>query len=216
MNSGRITILLAVFALAAALNSCGPPAVVEIADRRALSREERQPQVDLETAERLGTDAMIRAAEDQAKPQGAPGIDYTVPEGWKELEASGMRDVDLRFGEGDAGEVSVIRAGGSLADNVNRWRKQMGREPLSEDDLAKLEMGTLFGIPAHLVTIDGDFKGFGESESKPNYRLVGIILSLPEFGRSFFVKMTGPRAVVEENEEKFHEFTASLGLKAQR
>lgn len=219
MNS-KLLILASGFLLPALiLTSCGPSPVREITDRRPLSEDELSPQVNLEPSVRLGTDAMLKATEAQAQQQqrqSGPDIVYSVPEGWKELAATGMREVDLRFGKDDAGEVSVLRAGGTLADNVNRWRTQMGQEALTEDQLSKLEMGTLFGFPAQLVTIDGDYKGFGATEAIPDYRMKGLILSVPEFGRSIFVKMTGPRSEVKANEEKFLEFTNSLGLQFQR
>ncbi len=197
--------------------SCGPAAVHTITETRPLSEDERSPNTNIETSVRLGTDAMLQATQSQQEPrQSGPNIVYKVPEGWKELPATGMREVDLRFGEDDTGEVSVLRAGGTLADNVNRWRTQMGQEPLTDDELASLEMGSLFGFPAQMVTIDGDFKSFGATEAVPNYRMMGLILSVPEFGRSIFVKMTGPRESVKLNEEKFLEFTESLNLQFQR
>tara|TARA_R110002096_G_scaffold159011_2_gene324572 strand:+ start:3565 stop:4218 length:654 start_codon:yes stop_codon:yes gene_type:complete len=217
MNSKLFTLPGTLLLSALLFSSCGPSPVHEITDRRPLSEDEREPQTHLETSVRLGTDAMLRATQTQPQQrQTGPDIVYQVPEGWKELAATGMREVDLRFGENDAGEVSVLRAGGTLADNVNRWRTQMGQEPLSEDQLSKLKMGTLFGFPAQTVTIDGDYKGFGATEALPNYRMMGLILSVPEFGRSIFVKMTGPKSEVEANEEKFLEFTNSLGLQFQR
>ncbi|MEM1296536.1 MAG: hypothetical protein AAGH89_14300 [Verrucomicrobiota bacterium] len=217
MNSNTLTTMGALLLPAMILVSCGPSPVREIADRRPLSEDELKPQTNLETSVRLGTDAMLRATQSQSQQrQRGPNIAYQVPDGWKELAATGMREVDLRFGKDDAGEVSVLRAGGTLADNVNRWRTQMGQGPLSEGQLERLKMGTLFGFPAQLVTIDGDYKGFGATDPLPNYRMKGLILSVPEFGRSIFVKMTGPLAEVKANEEKFLEFTDSLSLQFQR
>jgi len=157
------------------------------------------------------------AARPGASGQGAPSaqsgpqLDYTLPEGWSEEPASMMRDVNLSFGENGRGECYVTRLpgkGGGLVANVNRWRRQMGAEPLTEQQVSDLPTKPLFGQPATFVSIDGDFSGMGSQGTKSDYRLLGLILASD--AGAVFVKMVGPRQLVKANEEAFDTFTNSL------
>ena len=187
-----------------------------ITEKRTLADDERQQPVGLADGERFGTDAMIAQLERSKNPPASPSggtpefkMNFQLPEGWKELDPIGMRDIDLRFGEDDAGEVSLVRASGSLEANVNRWRSQMGLEPDTPENIQALEERLLFGmLPSKLVKLDGDYTGFGKDQAAENYRMVGLVFSSAQ--GSIFVKMTGPRAEVEANEEKFFEFVQTI------
>lgn len=154
------------------------------------------------------------ASSDTAPGNGGPRLVYETPEGWTEQAASMMRDINFKFGENGEGECYVARlpgAGGGLLANVNRWRGQMGAEPLTQEQVDQLPSRTLFGQPAAYVTVDGDFSaGMGSAEKKPGYRLVGLVLASD--AGAVFVKMTGPRALVESNEGAFETFTSSLDV----
>jgi hypothetical protein len=100
-------------------------------------------------------------------------------------------------------------AGGGLAANVNRWRGQMAAAPLTEEEVAALPTRPLFGQPARFVSVDGSFSpGMGSDQTFPDYRLMGLILA-GEAG-AVFVKMTGPKALVEQNSAAFDQFITSL------
>ena len=206
---------LLTLALGLTLISCGSDSDVEISHTRSLANDEQTQPVGLSDGDRFGTADMMRSVQ----PAQSTGItlDYALPEGWKDLGSSGMRDIDLRFGENDEGECSVVRASGQLVANVNRWRSQMGLEPTTEAELDTLEQRTLFGIfPAKLIELEGAYTGFGAAEAQPDFRMVALVLSLPEAANSFFIKMTGPRELVLENEAKFHEFSQGLRPAAGR
>jgi len=125
-----------------------------------------------------------------------------------------MRDINLVFGENGEGECYLAKlpgAGGGLVANVNRWRGQMGADPLTPDQVAELPKKPLFGQPATFVSVDGDFSpGMGSTEVREDYRLLGLILSSD--AGAVFVKMTGPRELVVANEEKFDRFVASIDV----
>lgn len=143
-----------------------------------------------------------------------PQLTYTTPEGWSEVETSRMRDINLSFGEDGEGECYVARlpgAGGVLAATVNRWRSQMGADPLSDEEVAALPRQPLFGQAAVYVEVDGDYTpGMGTQETFEDYRLLGLILASD--AGAVFVKMTGPRELVEANEEAFEIFTSSIDV----
>src|SRR6478672_2235222 len=72
-----------------------------------------------------------------AAPQttSAPPIKWKTPEGWTEIPPSSMRYASFSApaDEGSKIDISVVTFpgdGGSDADNINRWRGQMGLEPL--------------------------------------------------------------------------------------
>ena len=72
-----------------------------------------------------------------APPQttSAPPIKWTTPEGWTEVPPSSMRYASFSAPADEGGkiDISVVTFpgdGGSDADNVNRWRGQMGLAPV--------------------------------------------------------------------------------------
>lgn len=86
--------------------------------------------------------------------KGAPV--WTLPAGWSDGPASGMRFATLKVDE--AVELAVTRLdgdGGGLAENVNRWRGQLGLAPLAEAEVAALETIPVDGAPARLCDFTG-------------------------------------------------------------
>lgn len=198
------------------LVACGgedKPGLVE----RPLSDSEKEFRLVESSMERFRYSSQPRAADSAGQATGessASGLTYETPEGWTGKPASAMRDVSFAFGPNGEGECYIARlpgAGGGLAANVNRWRAQMGAAPLSEEEVAALPTRPLFGQPARFVSVDGTFSpGMGSNQTFPDYRLVGLILS-GEAG-AVFVKMTGPKALVEQNGAAFDQFVSSLGV----
>lgn len=153
------------------------------------------------------------ARSSSSESSSTPRLVYATPEGWDEKPASMMRDINFTFGENGEGECYVSRlpgAGGGLVANVNRWRKQMGADPFSEEEVNALPTKPLFGQPATFLSVDGDFSGMGAQEKQADYRLLGLILSSD--AGAVFVKMTGPRELVEKNAAAFDEFTSSIDV----
>lgn len=142
---------------------------------------------------------------------------WSTPEGWTEASEgggmSGMRLIDMRFGANQEGEcfLSMMPGNaGGLDANLNRWRKQMGLEEYTPDELAALPKKPLFGQEATYIDFEGDFTNVGAAPLK-GYRMVGLIQQTPKF--TLFVKMTGPKDLVEANLPAFEEFANSIGLK---
>lgn len=153
------------------------------------------------------------SAEPAQQESGAPRLIYDTPEGWEEKPASMMRDISLSFGENGEGEAYVARlpgAGGGLLANVNRWRQQMGADPLTQEQVEALPEKLLFGQPAKFIEIDGEFSGMGGGEKMPDYRMLGLILASD--AGAVFVKMTGPKGLVEENSAAFDTFIESIDV----
>ena len=66
---------------------------------------------------------------------------WTVPSNWLNGEMSSMRLASFiaHYNEGvaDISITNLSRGGGGLTANVNRWRKQLGLEPQSEEAINK-------------------------------------------------------------------------------
>lgn len=69
--------------------------------------------------------------------KGEQPITWTVPKDWQEERGSGMRHATFRIGPKGL-ELTVIPLGkefGSILDNINRWRGQIGLRPITQGDL---------------------------------------------------------------------------------
>ncbi|MEZ5387208.1 MAG: hypothetical protein R3F13_16995 [Prosthecobacter sp.] len=191
---------------------CGRPGdSVAITEVREISSHAPAPNVDIVSATRFYDDARD---EPQARPDFRNLLTWTVPEGWKESEQPdpmGMRLVDLRFGANGEGECYITLMPGSaggLEANVNRWRAQMGQPPYTPEEIEKLPTKPFFNRDASFVAFDGDFKGFGAEEAQTGYRMLGLIHSAEQ--ATIFVKLTGPKALVEQNAAAFDAFCQSV------
>lgn len=193
---------------------------------RQLSDSEKNFRLDVSDAERFRQAPRTLASSDHDDHDDHDGHDhgdsasgaqlvFDTPEGWTQKTGAPMRDLDFSFGPKGEGECYLARlpgAGGGLAANVNRWRKQMGADPLTDEQIAALPTRKLFGEDTPYITVDGSFSpGMGSTDSFSNYRMLGLILS--SNAGAVFVKMTGPKDLVEQNEKAFEQFTSSLDAK---
>jgi hypothetical protein len=98
----------------------------------------------------------VRLTGKQAKP-----IEWTLPDGWTEQEPTPRqqqfgRVVTLRPKDSPLVEVAVSQARGSLLDNVNRWRGEVGLKPVAA---AELEQATksldVNGVKVTIVDVSG-------------------------------------------------------------
>ncbi|RME05232.1 MAG: hypothetical protein D6805_00295 [Planctomycetota bacterium] len=104
--------------------------------------------------------------------------------------------------------VSFFPRGGRVLDNVNRWRRQMGLEPVSEDNLKRISIAGFQGV---LVDLQGNYRGMGMGAAKKGYRMLGLIC--PTAKGVIFVKMVGPAAVVGREKGAFLAFCRSLKVR---
>lgn len=144
---------------------------------------------------------------------GAPSTEgqpkWQVPAGWK--EAPGGQFLIAKFlltGEGSAqAAVNVSMSagdGGGLAGNVNRWRKQLGLNELSSDEIVKsVKPIEAAGGKAVIVEMSGT-----DARSGQPAQLVGAIV--PQSGQTWFYKLMGDAKVVESQKEVFTRFVQSV------
>lgn len=151
-------------------------------------------------SEPTGPDPM-RPLPGMAEQAAAAGeLQYTVPAGWRELPASGIRKATLQI---EDAELSVLvfpgDVGGELA-NINRWREQIDLAAVEESALATITRElTISQHPARYVDLIGTEKS-----------IKGAIL--PFHGRTWFFKLIGPSDSVQANEAGLLEFLDSVQL----
>jgi hypothetical protein len=102
--------------------------------------------------------------------QAGKPIAWTVPDGWREEGGSDMRYATFRMGTKDAPleatVVSLGREAGSLLDNVNRWRAQIGLGRTTEAELGSMSTEMkIHGVAATLVDMTG--QGAGTMPKRP-------------------------------------------------
>jgi hypothetical protein len=171
---------------------------VEITESREISQYEAAPKLNAYSQQRFGNEPLT----------------WDTPAGWIQSDRTQMRPVNLRFGPGGVGEcyLSMLPGGaGGTAANVNRWRKQMGQPDLTEEEVEALPKRVLMGIEGALVDLTGDYTNVGATEATPDQRLLGVVAALGDVG--LFVKMVGPKDVVEANAAQFEQFVSSLRLR---
>lgn len=183
-----------------------------ITESREISTHAAKPNIDIPSATRFFDDA--KDEQQQQRPDFRSLLTWGVPDGWSENttpDPMGMRLVDLRFGPNKEGECYISLMPGSaggLEANVNRWRTQMAQPAYTADEFAKLPKKPFFNREATFVAFDGDFKGFGAETAKTGYSLLGLIHSTEQ--ATIFVKLTGPKALVEQNTAAFDTFCQSI------
>ena len=140
-----------------------------------------------------------------APPQttNAPPVKWTTPEGWTQVPPSSMRYASFSAPAEDGGkiDISVVTFpgdGGSDADNINRWRGQMG--------LAPVDANAVTSQVASLKTGDTTFSTTDITGNKTRT----IAAWTRRDGRVWFFKATGPSAAVEKEKPNFVKFIESV------
>jgi hypothetical protein len=133
----------------------------------------------------------------------APAIKWITPEGWTEVPPSSMRYASFSASSDEGGkiDISVVTFpgdGGSDADNVNRWRGQMG--------LAPVDANAVTSQVAALKTEDMTFSTTDIAGNKTRT----IAAWTRHDGRVWFFKATGPNAAIEKEKPNFVKFIESV------
>ncbi len=150
--------------------------------------------------------AAAPSAPESPAPAGEQGLAWTLPSGWSESRPGGMRYATFKPNVPGTIDGSVIAlpgpAGGELA-NVNRWRGQIGLEPLDQAALAAARKQVQSAAGPVAVF---DFASPGDGSKRV---IAGIVMA---GGKSWFVKLTGEASAVAAAEPAFAALLASLKL----
>lgn len=129
-------------------------------------------------------------------------IKWQTPEGWTEVPSSAMRYASFSAGANENKiEISVVTflgEGGSDADNINRWRQQIGLPSMSPAAIAT-QVGQLKNPDATFSTVD---------IAGANARTLAAWTRRD--GQAWFFKATGANASVEKQKPNFVKFVQSV------
>ena len=184
---------------------CGPPDSVEIRKERVVLASTERVMPIASSADRFGGNR--RTAPPPDAPSAPSNLTFDIPEGWRDAGPKSMRNVNLAAGESSECYVILLggEAGGLLA-NLNRWRNEVGLDPLGDAEVAALEQVTLLGQSCPLLEVEGNYQGM--SGGAGLRRVLATLLVRPE--GSVFVKMVGPPEEIAAHREGFLAFVASL------
>jgi len=132
---------------------------------------------------------------------------WTIPAGWQEGPLAQFL-VAKYIITGDGGAQASVNVsslagdGGGLLPNVNRWRKQLGLDAVSDADLANLPTIDASGVKATLIELSGTDGRTG----KPA-QLVGVVLPLG--GQTWFYKLMGDATMVAQQKAALIQFVQS-------
>jgi len=138
-----------------------------------------------------------------------------LPAGWSETPAAGSRAATFAIAgkDGQRAEAAVIAfpgMGGTDLEFVNLWRQQLGLPPLTSEELPKLVQSVnIAGADGKLFDLTGTTKAASEQAADR------IMVALQkQDGVSWFIKLTGPSALVEQQKPAFLSFLKSLKFHA--
>jgi len=173
-------------------------------------------------------DALIQAGETKVMAGGnilqAAGLAFTVADDWKNVKpSSAMRVAQYELaGSGGPAEMAVFYfgrgQGGGIEDNIKRWAGQFTSDPSTTNtgaghQVARLEKDNL---RLALVKTEGTYNpgsmgpmGPADTGPKENYALFGLVVEGGPEG-SLFVKVTGPKATLAEQDKALEAFAQSV------
>ncbi|MDG1986033.1 MAG: hypothetical protein P8M11_15880, partial [Planctomycetota bacterium] len=226
LRDSRSRAPLRALALGAALvvGACGPGGTVEIDGRRTSEKPSLEVKLGAGVTERLPLRQAASAPSaapptDPARGSAPSGaelaamFEYTVPDGWDELPPTQFRIINLRVpAEPQPAEVSLTMLmgdGGGVRANIDRWRRQVGLSPMTQEEFRSLGERTLFDQPATYVELEGSYEGMDGTRIS-NAGLFGAVFARGQ--SALFVKMTGPADLLEAQRSAYLGFLDSLAL----
>jgi hypothetical protein len=223
VNTERRSVVLALCAAVALLSSCDQQGQVAITATREFVPANPIGLPKVSSRERLiQGDPMAAAhgAQDHADADADAGagirsvLDYDVPQGWVELPPTSnafvKRMINLRPADDPATEcylTFLTGDGGGIKANIDRWRGQIGLGPIAPAELEKLPKVEMFGTPSPFYLGEGDLVGM-DGTKRADFALAAVILARE--GSAMSIKMTGPKAVVLKELDRFKAFVRSL------
>lgn len=203
---------VAVLALGCGKTTPPPPAPAKKEQPTKAELPAGHPPLDKSGAALPAGHPPLDMAAQQLPPDTAAGNPkWEVPTDWKPGRTSSVRrgSFALAGPEGQGADVAVtVFAGdvGGMLANINRWRGQIGLDPVAEADVAKLTANLdVGGIKATIV----DFTGKEVPEGKKSVARM-LVVTVPQAGNSWFFKMVGDEPLVAAQKEAFLKFVQSV------
>ena len=130
---------------------------------------------------------------------------WEKPDSWIPSKGSSMRiasfDVPFSTGMGDLSVMELGGDGGGPVANVNRWRGQIGLEPLEENEImAQAQRGESELGPYQIFQLTND--------SSSDRAILAAILSMNN--STLYIKLTASNDGIKELELDFRNFCSSI------
>jgi hypothetical protein len=147
-------------------------------------------------------------------------VNYDLPGGWQTVPASGIRKAVFRVAEGEHEAIVTVidfptAAGPMIADplsNVNRWRSEVGLDPLAADDLsAATEPIEIASLQASYVEAIPD----ATKNQQANADDATLAAMAAGDDAVWFFKITGDRDLVIAQRDQFKSFLKSIRFTAR-
>ncbi len=158
------------------------------------------------------------------------GLQLSLPETWKAPKKPRSRIVEREFAipsaEGDktAGRLTMMRSGGSIKLNVERWYGQFSQpDGKSTKNVAKVTTKKINEQEVTMVDISGTFSESmgggpfapGKTVKRDDYRMLAGIVQTKAVGQYFF-KLYGPKKTIVEAEKHFAAMMNSVKAAEKR
>ncbi|MGJ3244173.1 MAG: hypothetical protein ACFE0O_14610 [Opitutales bacterium] len=131
------------------------------------------------------------------------GVTWQIPPDWQVREPGSMRLAEFLTAEGALLSVARLPVGTPLLDNVNRWRRQLGLDPIGPGGLPAVITRTELNERSFvLIDLENDGQRFR-------------IAQYDSGGTSWFFKLEGPSGATTASFDDFHAFLASLSFEEQ-
>jgi len=155
--------------------------------------------------------AMLK--ENGAGGQSNSPVTWTVPTGWEEKAASGMRIATFAAKDDRAAiDCSIVTLGsgaGGLSANIIRWLGQLYITVPPEKELTSfVENLEKISLPGGLTSLVVDFSSFQKDVASESPSMLAAIIDTPQ--QRIFVKMTGSKANIAKHSASFKSLVQSL------
>lgn len=184
--------------------------VVKAMDRPSVIDAHKDAIITFIGSFRPGDSGVVQDQQSPLQPDQEPDeITWEKPGHWQVDDVNSSSVVWAAFkidGPGGQARVTVtalVGDGGGALANLNRWRQQVGLSPVSRIEDQPATHLDVAGKPATLFDLAAPGKG-----SAGGARI--LVAVLPRPGRSWFIKLTGPDHVVEDQKQVLTRFVESI------
>ena len=139
-----------------------------------------------------------------ATPAATAPFTGTAPAGWAKKPGT-QRFLHHTFGKD--GEAYVGQLGGSVKQNLDIWRGEMGLQPMTDAEFAALPKAAFLGEDSVLLDLTGNFQSMSGKKIEGARMLV---MARTDGQSTQFAKLVGAAADVAAQVDAFRSFCASV------
>jgi len=139
-------------------------------------------------------------------PEEKSSFTYTAPQNWIPQKGTMFRVVNFKLQEG--GEIYVSQVGGDVLGNINRWYKQFGGSPVTQEEIEAGARLTILGVNGYYMEASGAYNpGMGKSVAEDKM-VLGAVAQVD--GQLVTIKLVAEPNIALANKSAFMTFCESL------